>query len=170
MDLMKCDIFLLQETKLSLSSVSSLFSSWKLWKFVSSPAIGASGGLALLWNDYMVELNLVACLVNWMLGLVKSRVSNVKFWIFNIYGPSSILEKRKFWKELSLVSSPLKDCMLVLGGDFNAISDLDEKSSGFLANHRIIANFGSFIQDMGLFDCKTQNGPFTWMNMRRDFF
>lgn len=104
-----------------------------------------------------------------MLALVKSRVSKVKFWLYNIYGPSGILEKRKLWKELLLVSSPLKDCMLVLGGDFNVISGLDEKSGGILPNHRIVANFGTFIQDMGLFDCKTQNGPFTWTTMRRYF-
>lgn len=45
LDLMKCDVVMLQETKLSLSSVESLFSAWKIWKFCASPSLGVSGGL-----------------------------------------------------------------------------------------------------------------------------
>lgn len=32
-----------------------------------------------------------------------------------------------------------------------------------------MVDFGNFILDMDLFDCKFQNGVFTWTNMRREF-
>lgn len=48
MDLVKCDIFMFQETKLSKESANLVFSSWRKWEFLSSLACGASGGLALL--------------------------------------------------------------------------------------------------------------------------
>lgn len=79
LNLMKCSILMVQETKLNMSSARSLFSSWKLWKFCIYPSEGALGGLAFLWNDYSVDLSLVASSSNWMLVLVKSKSSDAKF-------------------------------------------------------------------------------------------
>lgn len=90
LDLIKCDLVMLQETKLSDVSANVLFSSWKNWNFLSCSFVGASGGLALLWNDYNIEIQLVSSTVHWMLFLVTSKVSKVKFWLFNIYAPSGI--------------------------------------------------------------------------------
>lgn len=58
---------------------------------------------------------------------------------------------------------------IIFGGDFNAITNLDEKRGGVFPNKRIMDDFGDFISDMSLFYCKSQNGVFTWTNMRRDF-
>lgn len=122
-----------------------------------------------LWEcrgGFNFDLSLVASSRNWMLALIKSRSSNTKFWLFNVYGPVGILEKRSLWEDLIHISSPLKNSLVILGGDFNAISDLEEKSGGILPNSKIIEDFASFIQSMSLIDCKTQNGPFTWTNMQ----
>lgn len=68
-----------------------------------------------------MDLSLVASSSNWMLGLVKRRFFNAKFWLFNIYGPISIVEKRKLWERLVVIASLLKGTFLIYGGDFNAI-------------------------------------------------
>lgn len=90
MDLIKCDIIMLQETKLSQGSADVLFSSWKRWNFVSHPASGASGGLALLWNNFNIDVQLITSAANWMLFLILSKVSKVKIWLFNVNVPSTI--------------------------------------------------------------------------------
>lgn len=147
-----------------------IFSSWKRWKHVFISSTGASGGLALLWNSYNVDLQLVAFDTNWMLSFVKSKVSSVKFWLFNIYAPLGIQDKCKLWRELGRISSPLRQgSFVVFGGDFNAIVELGETSGGILPNKRIMDDFGAFMSDLSLFNCKTHNGVFTWTNMRRGF-
>lgn len=170
LDLIKCDLVMLQETKLCDESASVLFTSWKKWNFLSCPSYSASGGLALLWNAYNIEVQLVSSAVHWMLFLVTSKVSKVKVWLFNIYAPSRIQGKKKLWRDLIRVASPLRQgSLVVFGGDFNAILDPSEKSGGIFPNKRIMEDFGNFILHMDLFDCKSQNGIFTWTNMRRDF-
>lgn len=156
MDLIKCDIFMLQEIKLSKEFADLVFSSWRRWNFLSSPACDASGGLALLWNNYNIEAQLVASATNWMLTLVIRKISKVKFWLFNIYAPSGIQGKSKLWGELKRISSPLRHgSFIIFGGDFNASTDLDEKRGGVFPNKRIMDDFGDFIYDMSLFYCKS---------------
>lgn len=97
-----------------------------------------------------------------MLALVKSNLSKVKFWLFNIYAPSGIQRKTKLWGELKRISSPLRHGpFIIFGGDFNAITDLGEKKGGILPNKKIMEDFGMFIKDMRFFDCQFQNGIFT---------
>lgn len=130
---------------------------------------GSIRGFSFLWNDFNLDLSLVASSSNWMLALIKSRSSDTKFWLFNVYGPIGILEKLTLWEDLIHISSPLNNSLVILGGDFNAISDLEEKSEGIFPNNKITEDFASFIQNMSLIDRKTQNGPFNWSNMRKDF-
>ncbi|XP_059067657.1 uncharacterized protein LOC131858435 [Cryptomeria japonica] len=161
LELMKCDLVLLQETKLNLQSADRLFSSWKVWNFCSSPSLGASGGLAIIWKDSAIHFSLVALSSNWMLGIVKRRTSNLKFWLFNVYGPSGIIEKRMLWNSLITLTTPLQNVFLIFGGDFNAIANLNEKVGGIIPNKRVILDFSNFIQYLSLVDCMPLNGSFT---------
>lgn len=104
-----------------------------------------------------------------MVGLVKSRASNLKFWLFNVYGPSRVLEKRTLWNFLVSLATPLQNVFLIFGGDFNTITSMDEKPGGIIPYKQVVSNFCSFIHSLNLVDCKPLNGSFTWTNMRRDF-
>lgn len=170
LDLVKWDIGLFQETKLSLQNLDLVFSSWKKWKFFSCLAAGASGGLALLWNDFVVDVKMVASEPNWMLSLVSHRASSFKVWVFNIYAPLGILAKYDLWQVLIRASSPLRDhSFVILGGDFNDILDVSKKSGGIIPNKKSIEDFNAFISDMSLFYCKPNNGLFKLTNMRKNF-
>ncbi|XP_057816396.2 uncharacterized protein LOC131029764 [Cryptomeria japonica] len=131
--------------------------------------MGASGGLDFLWKDMSIDLKLVVSAPFWMLALVRSSVSNVKLWLFNVYGPMSIGGKKALWDSLSLTLSPLHGQFVVFGGDLNAISSDDEKCGGILPNKRILEDFCAFILSNDLVDCKTLNGSFTWTNRRKYF-
>lgn len=102
LDLVKWDIGFLQKTKLSLQNSGLVFSSWKKWKFFSCLTVGASRGLALLWNYFVVDVNMVAFEPNWMLSLVSHRASSFKVWVFNIYAPLGILAKYDLQQVLML--------------------------------------------------------------------
>ncbi|XP_059071428.1 uncharacterized protein LOC131866336 [Cryptomeria japonica] len=79
LDLMKCDVLLLQETKLSCQGADFLFSKWKLWNFCVSPSVEASGGLAFLWNDVSTEFKLVVSTPLWMWALSSLHGKTVVF-------------------------------------------------------------------------------------------
>jgi exonuclease III len=58
-DGMKADIVLLQETKLSQESYDKTLLKWSKWSSFHSPSIGASRGLAILWNPLTIQGQLI---------------------------------------------------------------------------------------------------------------
>jgi len=53
-----------------------------------------------------------------------------------------------------------------LGGDFNIILTLEEKSGGLKSMHHDNTKFIHLIDNLNLIDTKTRNGSFTWSNKR----
>ena len=66
-DDMKSDIVLLQETKLSQESYEKTLFKWSKWSSFHSPSIGASGGLAVLWNPLLIQGRLIHQHQNWQM-------------------------------------------------------------------------------------------------------
>lgn len=122
---------------------------------------GALGGLAILCKLDTIEINLISSSPQWILSLIISRVSEVKFCLFNVYGPTMISKKKKLWKELSHVLYALNDQLVIFGGDFNAILDEVEKMGGVIPNKKGMEEFNTFIQTNNLFDCQPNNGKIT---------
>jgi hypothetical protein len=52
----------------------------------------------------------------------------------------------------------------VLGGDFNMILTLEEKTGGIKRLEQDNGNFKSLIDQLNLVDIETRNGIFTWSN------
>ena len=93
-------------------------------------SLGASRGLGFIWNQRKVTLNILSTNNNWISGLVTSLKLNLKFIIINIYSPTSNSKKNQVWEELSLFKKDHKDNLILLGGDFNTILNLNEKIEG----------------------------------------
>lgn len=53
------DIDMLHETKLYFIVTASLFCSWKMWRHLFLPLVGASRGLVVLWNDRVFDVMLI---------------------------------------------------------------------------------------------------------------
>ena len=58
-DSMQANIIFLQETKLSQDNFDKTVAKWKKWKYFHAHGIGASGGLATLWNPLTVNAQLI---------------------------------------------------------------------------------------------------------------
>lgn len=52
---------------------------------------------------------------------------DVSFILINIYGPTSTNDKLKFWDKLSQLIQMQSSHQVILGGDFNAILNQEEK-------------------------------------------
>ena len=83
----KGDIILLQETKLSEQFFDKTLAKWTNWLSVHVEGHGASRGLEILWNAKSIHGILIGPDSNWK--LLKVEHFDLKFLIFNIYGPTS---------------------------------------------------------------------------------
>ena len=54
-DSLQTNIILLQETKMSQHNFDKIVASWKKWKYLHMQGLGASRGLAVLWNPLSIN-------------------------------------------------------------------------------------------------------------------
>jgi hypothetical protein len=84
--------------------------------------------------------------------------------ITNSYGPQSAQDKDLFLHRISTVSSMLRSAHWIIGGDFNIILMLEEKTGGTKWLDQDSGKFKSLIDQLKLIDIETRNGIFTWSN------
>ncbi|KAK8993498.1 hypothetical protein V6N11_033593 [Hibiscus sabdariffa] len=155
-----------QETK--LEQVNENFSR-KLWGnlnrcVVFLPTIRSTGGLISTWDpDFF---NVSDRIINRrFIGLVGTlRDGNHSIDLVNVYGPSTDLEKKEFFEELSKLITKY-NIAWVVGGDFNAYLNPEEKL-GFSFNSFSMHVFKEFVGNMQGIDLPLCGGAFTWCNNR----
>lgn len=163
-DDMKSDIVLLQETKLSQESYEKTLFKWSKWSSFHSPSIGASGGLAVLWNPLLIQGQLIHQHQNWQ--MVQISNFEISFLIINVYGPNSTQDKLKIWDALTQKIQSQQTQLIILGGDFNAVLNQNEKIGGISPPLRTIEDFTNFVDNNGLMDIPPSQGMYTWSNRR----
>ena len=109
---------------------------WTNWLLVHAEGHGASGGLAILWNAKSIHGILIGQDSNWQ--LLKVEHFDLKFLIFNIYGPTSTNDKRNLWAVLTNLIQQEREMNFILGGDFNALLSMSEKKGGICPPIRTI--------------------------------
>ena len=57
----------------------------------------------------------------------------------------------------------------MIGGDFNTILDLTEKTGGIYHLSQSSLDFRAWVREHDMIDVPTSNGTFTWNNRRKDF-
>ena len=93
---------------------------------------------------------------------IRDRLSNFRWFLIIVYGPSHHDLSVDFLEELDLLctSAPIP---LLLGGDFNLIRTCDEKTSDNY-NFPMMRDFNSFIGKHQLKEVTRSGCKFTWTN------
>ncbi|CAL9013315.1 unnamed protein product, partial [Prunus brigantina] len=146
------------DRKLVASVWGSRFRQW-----VFSPSWGNSGGIVVLWNTQTVSV------VNSVVGVFSVSIqveenAGMSWWLSGIYGPCKQRDRRSFWEELADLSGLCGDNWC-LGGDFNVVRFISEKSNGGRETASM-RDFNVFIQETRLRDPCLLNASFTWSNLR----
>lgn len=89
-----------------------------------------------------MKFDLLDACQNWMLGIAKIREADVKFPLFNVHGSTKMEEKVRIWGSIKEKVDQLEHNKLILGGDFNAILDLNK--------NKAMLDFRKFINNMHL--------------------
>jgi exonuclease III len=135
------EIILLQETKLNKEEGNKLSNKLKRWNLHMQESRGASGGLGLIWNPRKVLLKVISSSHYWISSYIKGITSNFQFILINVYGPTPNMDKKALWIEISSFMKDYNKELLIIGGDFNTILNLDEKSGGTQQLHPATVEF-----------------------------
>ncbi|PNX75860.1 cysteine-rich receptor-like protein kinase, partial [Trifolium pratense] len=159
------DMCLLQETKRTSFSDSMIHGLWghKDVEWLAIESCGLSGGLLSIWTKGLFSFRysfsgsgFLGICVEWKDGLL---------YIVNIYSPCSLSGKRKLWKDLLEFKSCNEVGEWCLGGDFNAISKVGERSGrGSAGSQSERREFAAFMEYLEVIDIPVLGKKFTWFN------
>ena len=103
---------------------------WRECDFILTDSIGALGGLAILWKPCNVSLSRSFATIVIIRTHFEITGSHQMGTITNVYGPKSQHEKEKLLERLIFIKTLLTTSNLILGGNFNMILSLEEKTGG----------------------------------------
>ena len=114
----KLDIVLLQETKMLMDKVESLFL-FKSGKILGGDAVGASRGMKFLWNDKNTHGELISQNRN-MISIIFSNAKDDTSWVqTNVYEPNTKWGRKALWMEIFNHRKKFADEDWIIMGDFN---------------------------------------------------
>lgn len=113
----------LQETKCSNWNANMSNSIWNNnpHDWISSPSVGLSGGLLILWDTSHYKINRHTATTNWLLFKGSTINTNVHFMCINVYGPQETREKTLVWEQLSDILMSNLETPICLMEDFNSV-------------------------------------------------
>lgn len=79
------EIILLQEKKLNKVEGAKFNKMMGLWDSIFIEAMGASGGLGIMWNSRKINLTYLVNNSNWMCVNIQSLKSDTKFILINVW-------------------------------------------------------------------------------------
>ncbi|GLJ06045.1 hypothetical protein SUGI_0030800 [Cryptomeria japonica] len=91
---------MLQETKLQKDDLASFGKRLGFRHITRVPTIGASRGMAMIWDPHNIRFSLLETHGNWISGRVTSFKHKLDFLVINVYGPTLNEDKRRVWKEI----------------------------------------------------------------------
>ncbi|XP_057444737.1 uncharacterized protein LOC130736981 [Lotus japonicus] len=164
----KPGLVLIQESKLG-AGTEKLIDSWAQslgMKHSMVLASGTAGGLISLWRDGEVEVIQEISDQRFITLLVKLQNTEGLTLVVNVYGPHSDAERYAFFVQLSVMVAEHRGGV-IMGGDFNAVIQENERKGGGALHLGDIA-FHQFVADSCLMDLPLQRGLFTWFSSRND--
>lgn len=130
-----------------------------LFSWTEIPACGSAGGILVAWDPSVVKKTdeLVG---GFSISLKLVGLSSGFEWLFTgVYGPSFPHNRHLFWEELYFVRGYWIGSW-ILGGDFNVIRFIHEKSNPSRVT-RSMRDFGAFVNDCFLHECPLLTAKFT---------
>ncbi|KAL2235450.1 UNVERIFIED_CONTAM: hypothetical protein Sindi_1277200 [Sesamum indicum] len=95
---------------------------------------------------------------------VTSRTDNEVVTITNVYGASEVIDRRALWTTLGTMAQQCTDEPWLVGGDFNAVRDLNEVCGISRDIRMAMEEFNAGIKEAGLLPLPMQGEWYTWDN------
>eukprot|EP00253_Pinus_taeda_P029073 PITA_29073 len=163
----KLQMCFFQETKCNNTSLGRfLAKAWPGCRSVAVDASGASGGLAIAWNSQAVSLSDFHASHYLIQATFHIIGTNVHGNLSNVYFPQDPGNKSALLNTIEVLNRNRQHPLWIVGGDFNMITKIEEKSGGRTRLEPEADRFKEFIRMASLIDLPFCNGTFTWSNRR----
>ncbi|KAL2246342.1 UNVERIFIED_CONTAM: hypothetical protein Sindi_2902400 [Sesamum indicum] len=152
------------ETRVRLNNVmhiqSFILPHWK-W-FVDYSSVG--NRIWLAWDENIVDVHILDSADQFIHCRVTNMADNESVIITVVYGTSEVIDRRNLWTALETLAQQCSDIPWMVGGDFNAVRDLNEVC-GISGDIRMATEeFNAGILEAGLIPLPMQGEWFTWHN------
>nr|GEV17245.1 RNA-directed DNA polymerase, eukaryota [Tanacetum cinerariifolium] len=158
----KINFLAIQETKMACVSHMDVKFIWgnSNYQYISSDAIGSSGGILCIWEASVFKKDYVTISDNFIAIYGTWVSNNAKVLFVSIYAPQQAYLKRVLWEYISVLIG-LWNGEVIIMGDFNEVRSADERR-GSMFYPSMARCFNNFISSFGLVDIKLEGFSFTW--------
>ncbi|XP_011101787.1 uncharacterized protein LOC105179848 [Sesamum indicum] len=139
---------------------SFLLPHWK-W-FVDYAFVG--NRIWVAWDENEVDVHILEVGNQFMHCRVTNRADSESIIITVVYGASEIADRRSLWSTLDILARQCTDDPWLVGGDFNAVRDMNEVCGASGDIRMAIEEFNASIQVAGLLPLPMQGEWYTWHN------
>ncbi|KAL2223817.1 UNVERIFIED_CONTAM: hypothetical protein Sindi_2945400 [Sesamum indicum] len=116
------------------------------------------------WDENIVDVHILDSADQFIHCRVTNMADNESVIITVVYGASEVIDRRNLWTALETLSQQCSDIPWMVGGDFNAVRDLNEVC-GISGDIRMATEeFNAGILEAGLIPLPMQGEWFTWHN------
>ncbi|XP_059075301.1 uncharacterized protein LOC131875245 [Cryptomeria japonica] len=169
LDQAKPKVICIQETKLGIEDAARVFGVRQRWSGFFVESEGDLGGLGILWNPLVVQVDAISSSKHWQMVKVNSKIMKFSCFLINVYGPTLAVEKCQFWKDITKLLEEVRLALAIVARDFNATLSFLEKRGGVRRMCRMQFDFQTFVDYNALFEVVAKGGSFTWTNRRWGF-
>ena len=161
------NVLFLQETKCpSVTAASILAWIWNNYLTMEIDAQGASRGLLINWNPLLITLDDALASRHSLSVSFHILGYSIRGFLMNVYGPQMEDSKNNLLNHIDWFNILHNESSLIIGGDFNMISNLEEKKGGIKTLFAEDEAFKTMINSCEMVDVQTSSGFFTWNNRR----
>ncbi|KAL2252888.1 UNVERIFIED_CONTAM: LINE-1 retrotransposable element ORF2 protein [Sesamum indicum] len=143
------------ETRVQLNNImhiqSYLHPQWK-W-FTDYNSIG--NRIWLGWEENFIDVHILDLGEQFVHCRITSKAVNESIIVTVVYGATEVIDRWILWTTLETLAQQCSDVPWLVGGDFNAVRDLNEDAT---------AEFNTGILEAGLIPLPMQGEWFTWHN------
>jgi len=133
---------------------------------VAVDASRASGGLAIAWDIQAISLYDFHANHNLIQENFHIIGTNIHGHITNVYFLQGVTNKLAMLSTIERINANRAHPLWIVGGEFNMITKLEEKSGGRVILEMESDHFRDFIQNNWLMDLPLNYGIYTWNNKR----
>ena len=160
----RLDFMGILETRVRFNNVmhiqSVLLPHWK-W-FVDYATVG--NRIWVAWDDNVVDVHILDLGNQFMHCRVTHRTDSEPLIITIVYGASEMIDRRNLWNTLESLAREHSDKPWLVGGDFNAVRDMNEVCGASGDIRMTMEEFNVGIQEAGLIPLPMQGEWYTWHN------
>ena len=133
------------------------------WKwFVDYATVG--NRIWVAWDDNVVDVHILDLGNQFMHCRVTHRTDSESLIITIVYGASEMIDRRSLWNTLEILAREHSDEPWLVGGDFNAVRDMNEVCGASGDIRMAMEEFNAGIQEAGLIPLPMQGEWYTWHN------